>query len=139
MSRWMTPFWCGVLHGPANLDEQFQPLTGGISALVAVFGDRRAVHQFHDEIGPPGRGAAAVEHRGDALVIHQGQGLPLRLEPGDDLPGIHARLDDLQCDFAFDRFLLDRHVDHAHPTVADFVDELVAVDVGAELFNGGQV
>ncbi len=130
-------FLMGVLDRLADLDEQLQPLAGGVSARVAVFGDRRPFDQFHDEVRPPGFGAAAVQHRGDALVVHQGQGLPLGLEAGDDLPGVHARLDDLQGDFAFDRLLLHGHVDHAHAAVADLVDQLVAADLHAGLFGDG--
>ena len=87
MSRWMIAFLMGVLDGLADLDEQLQPLAGGVSALVAVLGDRRPFDQFHDEVRPPGFGAAAVEHRGDGLVIHQGQGLPLGLEARRRPPG----------------------------------------------------
>ena len=41
--------------------------------------------------GRPCPCAPRVEHLGDVRVVHQGQGLPLGLEAGDDLPGVHAR------------------------------------------------
>ena len=44
-------------------------------------------------------------------MVHHRQSLPLGLEPGDDLPGVHAGLDDLQRHPAADRFLLLGHVD----------------------------
>ena len=37
------------------------------------------------------------------VMVHQGQGLPLGLEAGDDLAAVHARLDDLERDLAADR------------------------------------
>lgn len=39
-------------------------------------------------------------------MLHQGQRLPLSFKPSDDLPAVHARLDDLDRDFAFDRISL---------------------------------
>ena len=36
-------------------------------------------------------------------MVHQGQGLPLGLEAGDDLPRVHAGLDDLEGHLAADR------------------------------------
>ena len=59
-------------------------------------------------------------------MVHQGQGLPLGLEAGDDLLGVHARLDDLQRDLAADRLLLLGHIDDAKAAFADLLAELVA-------------
>ena len=39
---------------------------------------------------------AGVEDPGDIRMVHHGQGLSLGLEAGDDLLGIHSRLDDLE-------------------------------------------
>src|SRR6266699_2773976 len=41
-----------------------------------------------------------IKHLGDVRVVHHRQRLPLRLEPGDDLLGVHAQLDDLERDAA---------------------------------------
>ena len=58
-------------------------------------------------------------------VIHQRQRLPLRLEAGDDLGRIHARLDDLEGDGSPDRLLLLGHVNHAEAAFADLLQQLV--------------
>ena len=70
-------------------------------------------------------------------MIHQGEGLFFRRESGDDLLRIHARLDDLQRDFAADRLGLLGHVDHAHAPLADLLEELVGADGIARPFGDG--
>ena len=77
-------------------------------------------------------------------MVHQGQGLPLGLEAGDHLPGIHARLDDLERDAAADRRLLVGHEDHAHAAFADLLQQLVRTDeragpLGQRRLGGRQV
>ena len=93
--------------------------------------------QFHHEVGSARVGGAAVEHLGDVRVVHQRQGLPLGLEAGDHLAGVHARLDDLQGHLAADRLLLLGHVDHAHAPFADLLQQLVAADDRAGAFGEG--
>ena len=51
---------------------------------------------LEDEVRPAGVGHPGVEHLGDVGMVHHGQGLFFGLEPGDDLPAVHARLDDFQ-------------------------------------------
>ena len=82
--------------------------------------------------GPAGVGGAGVEHLGDVRVVHQRQRLPLGLEAGDDLPGVHARLDDLQRDLAADGVLLLGHEDDAEAALADLLQQLVAADDRAD-------
>ena len=96
--------------------------------FVAVFGDRHALHQLHDEVGPAAVGRARVEHLGDVRVVHHRQRLPLGLEAGDHLPGVHARLDDLQRDGPLDRLGLLGHEHDAHAAFADLLQELVGAD-----------
>jgi hypothetical protein len=91
----------GVLHRLADADEQLQPLPRREPALVAELGDGDAAHQLHDEVGPAGDGGAGVGDLGDVRVVHEGQGLALGLEAGDDLAGVHARLEHLEGDIAF--------------------------------------
>ena len=55
------PLLVGVLHRLADRDEQLQPLPGRQLVLVAVLGDRHALDQLHDEVGPAGFGGAGVE------------------------------------------------------------------------------
>ena len=118
-SRWMMPFWCGVLHGLADLHEQLQPLPRRQAVLVAVLRDRHALDQLHHEVRPAGVGRAGVEDLGDVGMVHQRQRLPLGLEAGDHLLRVHARLDDLERDLALDRRRLLGHEDGA---VAPFAD-----------------
>ena len=89
--------------------------------------------------GRPDGGGPAVEHLGDVGVVHQRQGLPLGLEPGDHLPGVHARLDDLQGDLAADRLGLLGHEDDAEAALADLLQQLVRADHRAGALRGGLV
>ena len=89
--------------------------------LVAVFGDRHALDQLHDEIRQAGFGSPGIEDAGDVDVVHHGQGLPLGLEAGDDLAAVHARLDDLDGDLALDGMGLLGHEDGAHAAFADLL------------------
>ena len=122
------PLLVGVLDRPADRDEQLQPLAGRELGFVAVLGDRDAVDQLHHEEGPAGAGGPGVEDFGDVGMVHQGQRLALGLEPGDDLAGVHAGLDDLERDLAADGRLLLGHVDDAHAAFADLLEQLVRSD-----------
>ena len=61
-------------------------------------------------------------------MVHHRQGLPLGFEAGDHLPGVHARLDDLQRDRALDRLGLLGHEHDAHAAFADLLQQLVGAD-----------
>ncbi len=80
-------------------------------------------------------GGAGVEHAGDIGVIHQGQRLTLRLEAGDDLARVHARLDDLDRDVPADGPFLLGHVNHAEATLAQLLQELVRTDQASDAFR----
>src|SRR5438067_850846 len=71
-------------------------------------------------------------------MVHEGQGLALRLEPGDDVTSVHTELDDLQGDLAPDRFLLFGHVDYAAAAFADLFQQLVTVDAVTRLLDSGK-
>ncbi len=103
--------------------------------LVAVLGDRHAADQFHDEVRTACFGRAGVEDLGDVGMIHHGQRLAFRLEAGDDLFGVHAQLDDLERHAAADGLLLLGHVNGAATAFADFLQQLVAIDVIASLLG----
>ena len=94
--------------------------------LVAIFGERNAFDQLHHEERPALLGRAGVENLGDIGVIHQRQRLPLGLEPRQDGPGIHARLDQLERNLPLDRLGLLGQVDAAHAPFADLLAELVS-------------
>jgi hypothetical protein len=51
-------------------------------------------------------------------MVHQGQRLPLGLEPRDDLRGVHAQLDDLQRDLPVHRARLLGEPDFPHSAFA---------------------
>ncbi len=68
-------------------------------------------------------------------MVHQRQGLPLGLEPGNHRPGVHAQLDDFQRHTAAHRFLLLGHINHAAAAFADFLEQLVASDERARTFG----
>ena len=106
--------------------------------LVAIVGDLDAADQFHDEVRPPGFGRAGVEDLGDVRMVHQRQRLAFGFEAGDDLPGVHAQLDDLEGDAAAHRFLLLGHIDHAAAAFADLLEQLVAANAVAGLFGEGR-
>ncbi len=130
------PFLMGVLHGLADRDETAPAARACVEiVLVAVLGDRDPADQLHHEVGPARLGGPRVEHPGDVRMVHQGQGLPLGLEAGDHLLGVHARLDDLQGHLAADRLLLLGHVDHAHAAFADLLQQLVGADDRAGSFR----
>ena len=130
----------GVLDRATDLDEQVQPVFGTEVVLVAVFGNGDALNQFHDEVRPAGLGGAGVEDLGNIRVVHHGQGLSFGLETGDDLPSVHAQLDDLQRHLAADGLGLLGHIDHRHPPLADPLQQLVPPDDGARpLFDGAVV
>ena len=125
----------GVLHGLANIDEQLQPLTRAQPGLVAVLRDRHPADQLHHEVRAAGFGRTGIQHPGNIRMVHHRQGLPLGLEPGDHLLGVHARLDDLQRDAAADRLGLLGDKDDSHSPFANLLQQLVAADEGAGLLG----
>jgi hypothetical protein len=54
-------------------------------------------------------------------MVHQRQGLPLRLEACDHLARVHTRLDNFQRHAPFDRALLLGQKDYAKPAFADLL------------------
>src|SRR5262249_51174872 len=80
---------------------------------------------------------AGVEYAGDIRMVHQCQGLPLGLEAGDDLAGIHAMLDDFEGDAALDGLTLLGHEDDSEATFADLLEGSVTADGGDGRGAGG--
>jgi hypothetical protein len=68
-------------------------------------------------------------------MVHEGEGLALGPEAGDDLARVHAGLDDLQRDETFDRLGLLGHPDGPHAALADLLDQLVRADQRAGAFG----
>jgi hypothetical protein len=86
-----------MLDGLAYLDKQVETVGGRELILIAVVGDLDAAHQLHDEEWRPVPVAPASKTFAMGWS-HQRQSLPLGLEPGDDLRGVHAQLDDFERD-----------------------------------------
>src|SRR5262245_39191743 len=98
-SRWMIPFWCACWTAWQTC---WNSASWSEAVLVAVPLQRYALHPLHHEVRAARLGRAGVEDLRDAGVVHQREGLPLRLEPRDHLARVHAGLDDLQRDRAAD-------------------------------------
>ncbi len=114
-------FLVRVLHGGADVGEQFEPGFGVELFFSAIPGDRDALDQLHDEVGAALVGGAGVVNFGDVGVVHQRERLALGLEAGDDFLRIHPRLDDLERDAAFHRLALLGQIDDAEPAFADLL------------------
>jgi hypothetical protein len=61
-------------------------------------------------------------------MVHHRQCLALRLEPGNDLLGVHPQFDDFESDAPAHRRGLLGHVDDAAATFAQFLEQLVGAD-----------
>jgi hypothetical protein len=122
------PLLVGVLHTLAGLDEEPQALGHREALPGAVVADGEALDELHGEEGASvGRGAG-VEDVGDVGVVEERQGLALGLEAGDDLLGVHAELDELQCDAAADGEGLIGEEDLAHAAFADLLQQAEGTD-----------
>ena len=93
-------FLMGVLHGVADRNEQMEPLLRREFFVITVLRDRHALDVFHDEKRPAAVGDAGIEHPGDVRMIHDGEGLPLGVESGQNVAAVHAGLDQLDGDRA---------------------------------------
>ena len=111
-------FLMGVPHRLTDRQEKLQSLSKRELITIAKVGNRCALNQLHDEVGPAGGGLSAVEDAGNVGMLHQCQRLPLGFEAGDHLPRIHAGLDDLDGDAPPNRRLLLGQVDDAEAALA---------------------
>jgi hypothetical protein len=126
-----------VFHGLADGNEQRHSLPRGKMALVAVLRDRDTLDQLHHEVGPSAVGRTCIVDLGDVRMVHQGQGLPFHLEPGDHLAGIHPRLDDLESHSAADGPILRGQEHRAEAPLADLLEQPVGTDPGTRPFGSG--
>jgi hypothetical protein len=69
-------------------------------------------------------------------MVHQGQGLPLGFEPGNNALGIQAQLDDFQSHAAVDWFLLLGHIHYAATALAYLLQQFVTANALSG-FRGG--
>src|SRR5262245_2637710 len=128
-----------VLYRLADGKEQFESLPRRQLVLVAELGDRDSPDQLHHEVRPARRRGGAIEHLGDVWMIHDCQGLSLRLEASDDLSRVHAGFEDLQGHLAAYRLELFRHVNDAKPALADLLQKLVRTDDRARGLDDGRL
>ena len=125
-----------VLYRQADLPEEREPLPRRQLLRVAELRDRLARNELHHEVGPASRRRARVVHLGDRRVVHQRQGLPLGLEPRDDLPRVHSELDDLERDFSPHRLGLLGTEHGAEAALAEHLDDAVRPDRVADFSVG---
>ena len=122
------PLLMRVLHAFADVHEQDEASFDGEAVLVAVIGDRNAGDVLHREVRTPFRCRAGVVDTGDVGMVHQRQRLALGVEAGEDFPGVHAPLDQLERHRPAHRALLLGLVDDAHATFADLAQDPVWPD-----------
>ena len=116
-----------VVHRPAELEEHLEALADRQAAAVAEGGDRLARRQVHHEVGAASLRGARVQNPRDRGVLHEREGLPLRLEPRDDLPGVHPQLDHLHGDVAADGVRLVGLEHDAEAALAELLGQGVRV------------
>ena len=124
----MIPFWCACCTARQTTTKSSSRRGDRELFAVTEVGDRHAADQFHDEIGPASIGGTGIMDLGDVGMVHHGEGLPLGLEAGNDLPRIHAGLDDLQSHLAAHGIGLQGDIDNAHAAFANLFRELVGTD-----------
>jgi hypothetical protein len=133
------PLLVGVLNRLAHLDEQPEPVADTQAAPIAVVGDRDTADQLHDEVWMTLVGHSGVKHFGDVRVVHEGEGLPLGLEPGDHLVRVHSRLDQLEGYLPADWVVLLGDEYHPHPAFADQFHEPVRPDDCSGTLRGAEI
>ena len=88
----------GMLNTFTDLREQLETLLDIRAISIAVLRDWQAIDVVHHEERPSPLGGPRIEDASDVGMAHQRQRLPLRLEPGDHLVGVHATVDHLEGD-----------------------------------------
>jgi hypothetical protein len=68
-------------------------------------------------------------------VVHHGQRLPLGLEACDNVPRVHARLQDFERHLAADRLRLLGEEDHTKTAFADLFQQFIGADKHAGAFG----
>jgi len=68
-------------------------------------------------------------------MVQQGQRLAFGFEPGDDLLGIHTRLDDFECYLAFDRLLLLGQIHYAVTTFTQDLQQFIGTNLLTRLYH----
>ena len=125
----MIPFWWACCTAWQTVTNNARRAWTPSRLRVAILGDRLACDELHHEERLAGLGGAAVEHAGDVRVVHQRECLPLGVEASEDRARVHADLDQLERDLAFDRCRLACPINGAHaPLAEDFEQRVPAGD-----------
>ncbi len=126
-SRWITPCWCGVLHGVAGVRHQLEAgaRVQGMTADVLV--QRQAADELHREIELPVLGGAGLVDLGDSGVVQPAQDPRFQGEPLAEVGGVEVRAHHLQRDRP-PRVVLLGLVDGAHTALADPPDDPVTTE-----------
>ena len=135
---WKPKISSGRFYGPApmriglersrNLGTDFECFSPAYAVvLLQVRGQVMPLDQLHHKVRMALLSRSGIEHLGDIRVVHQCQSLPFRLEASDHLTRVHAWLDDLEGDYASDRFALLRHPHRAHAAAAQHAVHAVLV------------
>ena len=104
---------------------------------IAVCRQRNAGHVLHDKERTTVGRSPGVEHPGDILVLHQGEGLALGFESCDHFLRIHAELEDLERSTAAERALLLTQEDLTHSSFANELEQPVLANA-LQNRRGGQ-
>ena len=139
-SRWMIPFWwaCCTAWQTATNNSSRARTGSRWRSQYSVIGTPLTSSMTKN--GWPAVGGAAVVDAGDVGVVHQGQRLPLGVEPGQHRPRVHAGLDQLERHLPLDRLGLLGPVDGAHaPLAEDFEQRVPAGDDLAHAGSAGAV
>ena len=121
------PFLVRVIHRTADRNEQRETLAQVQVVLLAVADDGAALHHLHHEIGSADVRLARVQDAGDVGMLHDGERALFDGEAAQNVRRSHARLHNLDRHDAVDRLHLLCTIDHTEATLAEFVEQSVAV------------
>ena len=127
----------GVVHCSTDADEELDALADAERALVAVTCERRSLDEVHREKRPPVAGGTGIEHAGKARVVHPRQHLPFRVEPRQQLPGVHSGFHDLERHRSLHGNELLGAEDDAETAFAERLEHVVVGDLGSGSTSGG--
>ena len=106
---------------------------------IAVVGDGHAHNVLHHEVRAPVFGGSSAEDLRDVRMVHECEGLALRLEPRHDLSRVHADLDHLERHLAAEGLRLLGQVDDPHSAFAKHAKNAVRADLSWQVdYAGGK-
>src|SRR5262249_17247087 len=130
--RWLQvamddPFLVGVLYRMADRDNQLQSIGQGQLFFITIGRDRLPVDQFHDKVVRGDEAGvfddARIQDPGDIGVVHQCEGLPFLLEPGEQVFRRAARPHDFERHAALDWLGLVGNPNFAHAAFAQLLTQ----------------